>query len=137
MKKAYAQWKGGYEAIGNGGYSGQVRAALTGRPDSYIGISSTTNTDQLFAQIEANYAAGRLMTAGTHGKEQSDIYAGTSLYAWHVYTVTGTVVENGEKFVLLRNPWGEVAPSGNDPDDGNFKLRMPDFLKLYSAPYIS
>ncbi len=137
LEKAYAQYKGGYEAIGNGGSAGEVMAALTGRMDEYRSISPRTSSESLFEQIRRALDEKRTVAAGTHGKDQSALYAGTGIYAWHAYSIHGVSEENGVKYVHLRNPWGEVEPSGNGPDDGNFKLDMATFQKLYASLYIS
>ena len=135
LEKAYAQWKGGYEAIGNGGSAGNVMAALTGRRAGYDSLSPSRNEQEIFTKIKDTLAAGKGVAAGTHGEDQEAMYTGTGIYAHHAYSITGTSEENGTRYVHLRNPWGEVEPSGNGPDDGNFKLPMKDFLKLYSSLY--
>ena len=35
--------------------------------------------------------------------------------------------------MTLRNPWGEVEPAGNGPDDGIFNLKLAEFQKLYQT----
>ena len=41
--------------------------------------------------------------------------------------------KNGEKYVTLRNPWGESEPAGNGPNDGVFQLKLEEFSKLYQT----
>ena len=137
MEKAYAQWKGGYENIGHGGAAGDVMAALTGRRSSYTWLSTSANEQAIFTQLKGALSSGKSAAAGTHGEEDKALYTGTGMYADHAYSITGTSEENGVRYVHLRNPWGEVEPSGNGPDDGNFRLPMKDFLKFYSGLYIS
>lgn len=132
LEKAFAQWKGGYEAIGNGGNSGTVFEALTGKPSSY---QSTTysSADRMFDTIKKNVDAHHPMTAGTFGEDSGVNYSGTGVYAWHAYTVLGAGEENGQKYVELRNPWGRVEPGSDGKDDGIFKMPMGDFMKLYQS----
>ena len=132
LEKAYAQWKGNYETIGNGGYPGEVIAALTGKSTSY---SSAKYTDQnvLFNSIKNGAANKKPMTAPTHGKDSGVDYAGTGVYAWHVYTVLGAVEENGAKYVQLRNPWGSHEHGNDGKNDGIFKMKIDDFAKLYQG----
>ncbi len=146
LEKAYAQWKGGYQNIGNGGQAGDVMAALTGRNDTFVSLSASTSTtssstsssaSRAFAAIEAALKAGKSVAAGTHGESSSEMYKGTGVYAHHAYSVLGTSVENGKQYVTLRNPWGEVEPTGNGVDDGVFKLDLATFSKLYRSVYIS
>ncbi len=132
LEKAYAQWKGGYETIGNGGYPGEVVSALTGRRTSY---SSSEWTDQnvLFENIKKGAAGSKPMTAPTHGKESGVDYNGTGVYAWHVYTVLGASEEAGTKYVELRNPWGSSEPGNDGKNDGIFKMKLEDFTRLYQG----
>ena len=41
-----------------------------------------------------------------------------SLSAWHVYTVLGVGEENGQRYVHLRNPWGNTEPGRDGKCDG-------------------
>jgi hypothetical protein len=132
IEKAYAQWKGGYEAIGNGGDPGAVMTALTGQSTSYAS-NTTTSADAMFDRIKAQATAQKPMTALTYGEDQEAKYTNTGVHAWHVYTVLGAVEEGGQKYVQLRNPWG-FSEAGNDgKDDGIFKLPLKDFANLYQG----
>ncbi|MBL8909406.1 MAG: hypothetical protein JNM17_01765 [Archangium sp.] len=132
LEKAYAQWKGGYEAIGNGGNAGTVFEALTGKPPQW---TSTTYTpaDQLYSRLTRSIADHKPITAGTHGKDSGVDYTGTGVYAWHAYTVLGTSEEAGTKYVQLRNPWGKSEHGSDGKDDGIFKMKLDDFMKLYNS----
>lgn len=132
LEKAYAQWKGGYEAIGNGGYPGEVVTALTGKATSYTS-SKYTDANTLFTNIQQGATHQKAMTAPTHGKESGVDYNGTGVYAWHVYTVLGAVEESGAKYVQLRNPWGSTEPGSDGKNDGIFKMKLEDFAKLYQG----
>ncbi|MBI3182037.1 MAG: hypothetical protein HYZ28_07815 [Myxococcales bacterium] len=135
LEKAYAQWKGGYENIGNGGRAGEVMSAVTGRSSNWYSIGST-GADALFRTIRDGAASHRPMTAGTHGKDSGVDYSGTGVYAWHSYTVLGASEENGEKYVQLRNPWGRTEPGSDGRDDGIFKMKLSDFQRLYNSLYL-
>jgi hypothetical protein len=131
MEKAYAQWKGGYEVIGNGGRSTEVFTAITGKSTSQS-MTSYTPADQLFKAIQTATEAHKPITAGTHGKDSGVDYNGTGVYAWHAYSVMGATEEAGQKYVQLRNPWGSSEPGSDGKDDGIFKMKLEDFTKLYS-----
>lgn len=135
LEKAYAQWKGGYEAIGNGGRSGDVFEALTGKRANW---TSTTysSADRIYASITTAVAAHRPVTAGTHGKDSGVDYTGTGVYAWHAYTVLGAKEENGTKYIELRNPWGKSEHGSDGKDDGIFQMKLDDFMKLYNSVYL-
>ena len=132
LEKAYAQWKGGYETIGNGGNAGTVFEALTGKPPNWTSTTSAT-PDQLHSQLTTALARHKPITAGTHGKDSGVDYTGTGVYAWHAYSLIGTSTENGEKFVQLRNPWGRSEHGTDGKDDGIFKMKMGDFMRLYKS----
>ena len=135
LEKAYAQWKGGYEAIGNGGRAGEVFEALTGRGYTW---SSTkyTPADRLYQSISTALAAHRPVTAGTYGKDSGVDYTGTGVYAWHAYTVLGASEEQGTRYIQLRNPWGNTEPGSDGKNDGIFKMKLDDFMKLYGTVYL-
>ncbi|MFT3707495.1 MAG: C2 family cysteine protease [Archangium sp.] len=132
LEKAYAQWKGGYEAIGNGGNAGTVFEALTGKPPTWTSTTYST-PDRLFAQLTKAVAEHHPVTAGTHGKDSGVDYTGTGVYAWHAYTLLGTSEEAGTKYVQLRNPWGRSEHGSDGKDDGIFKMKLEDFTKLYNS----
>ena len=132
LEKAYAQWKGGYEAIGNGGYPSEVITALTGKTTSWSSPKySDANT--VWNNIKKGADAHKPMTAPTHGKDSGVDYSGTGVYAWHVYTVLGASEEAGQKYVQLRNPWGSTEPGSDGKNDGIFKMKLEDFTKLYQG----
>jgi hypothetical protein len=129
LEKAYAVWKGGFEAIGNGGVATRVMEALLGKRSSYIGIS---NANTLYSGIEQAIAAGKSVVAGTFGEEQEEMYFGTGIYADHAYTVLGVETdENGQRYIKVRNPWGEVERGNDGNDDGTFLVEIEVFQKLY------
>lgn len=132
LEKAYAQWKGGYETIGNGGYPSEVITALTGKSTSYSS-AKYSDANVLFTNIKNGAANHKPMTAPTHGKDSGVDYNGTGVYAWHVYTVLGASEENGTKYVQLRNPWGSHEHGSDGKDDGIFKMKLEDFTKLYQG----
>jgi hypothetical protein len=132
VEKAYASWKGGYEAIGNGGCSTDVLEAITGKGSSYQ-VTKGADENRMFQTIKKSVDSKIPITAGTYGKDQEAMYAGKNLYAWHNYSIVGAGEENGQKFVELRNPWGRTEPGNDGKDDGSFKLPLADFMKYYQG----
>lgn len=125
LEKAYAQWKGGYSAIGNGGWMAPALEALTGAPASHTQLAGL-NAEQVAGAIEAAAARGRPMTASTSGTPGL-----RDLVPHHAYSVFGVVRQGGEAWVQLRNPWasGEVGRDGQL--DGSFMMRASDFVKHF------
>ena len=132
LEKAYAALKGDYEAIGNGGYATEVMTALTGRNSSYYSLEYSS-ADRMFDLIKTGGELNPPMTAGTYGEDDGVDYKGTGVYAWHAYTLMGAVEENGVKYVQLRNPWGSSEPGSDGKNDGIFKMKIEDFMKLYQG----
>ena len=135
VEKAYAQWKGSFDTIGNGGVAGQVMAEVMGRPYSYENLSAA-NADRMFERIKTAAAAGKPMAAGTYGTDQSARYTNTGVYANHAYSVLGVEEKNGEKFVKLRNPWGQSEYGHDGKNDGFFTMPLAKFAELYRAVHI-
>ncbi len=134
LEKAYAEWKGGYEAIGNGGRAGEVMSALTGQKDRWTHLGSSP-PDGVWRQLQTGLVNRTPMAAGTHGKDSGVNYDGTGVYAWHVYSIHGLKEENGERYVQLRNPWGNTEPGSDGKNDGIFHMKLDDFMRLYNGVY--
>lgn len=135
IEKAYAQWKGSYDAIGNGGSAGRVMSEVLGRSQGYEWVSAGRE-DALYTRIQRDIARGVPMAAGTHGTDQASRYTNTGVYANHAYSVLGVEEKNGEKFVKLRNPWGQSEYGNDGKNDGFFSLPMKKFTELYSSLYV-
>lgn len=100
-EKAYAQLKGSYDAIGNGGSSADALSAITGHPSTSYGTQVSLET------LETHLERGDAVVAGTLGKEAAadlPLFKNSTLYAWHAYYVTDVDAEAGT--VTVRNPWG-------------------------------
>ena len=135
IEKAYAQWKGSYDTIGNGGVAGQVMSEVMGKGYRYENLSPS-NKDRMFDLIQKAAANKQPMAAGTYGTEDASRYTNTGVYAHHAYTVLGAVEENGVKYVQLRNPWGQSEPGYDGKNDGIFKLELDKFVNLYRALHV-
>jgi hypothetical protein len=129
-EKAYAAWKKGYDKMGEGGSSQAALEALVGARVSSVSLGWTP-ADQVWKKLEAMVANGKAGTAGTHGKDRDDLYKDIKLYAWHAYTVMGIEQTEGERFVILRNPWARTEPGNDGKDDGVFRLTLTEFMKYY------
>ena len=136
VEKAYAQWKGSYDTIGNGGYSGDVFEEFTG--GTARSLDTSAGDDRVWNAITRAIDAKKPVAAGTHSDGGPVNYTNTGVYGDHAYSVLGYETQGGEKYVVLRNPWGESEPSGNGANDGVFKLKLGEFRKLYdNVMYLS
>jgi hypothetical protein len=71
------------------------------------------------------------LAAGTFGEDEAARYTNTGVYADHAYSVLGTAQDGAQRYVQLRNPWGESEPAGNAPNDGIFRLKLEEFAQLF------
>jgi hypothetical protein len=125
MEKAYAKWWGGYAAIGNGGDGAEGLMAITGAKVDRIGMGG--GEDQVWQQLTQAAAAKQPMVTSRFWKPETP-----GLVNSHVYTVMGTETVNGERYVDLRNPWGSTEPGDDGANDGEFKMKLSDFVKQYN-----
>lgn len=131
LEKAYASWKGSYDAIGQGGYAQQVMEEILGR-SGYSVFISESRVNQVWDEIQRAVRDNRPACLGTHGSDDSGRYTGTGVYADHAYSLFDCRVDaSGKRWVKLRNPWGESEPAGNGPNDGIFELTVEQVCKLY------
>jgi hypothetical protein len=105
VEKAYAELKGSYTAITNGGWPYEAFEALTGKPGAHVAVARY-GAGHLVADVQAN----RLMAFNTrHDVTSPNPYG---LRGPHAYMVVGARTDvHGESWVLLRDPWGK----GEDP----------------------
>ncbi len=135
IEKAYAQWKGSYDTIGNGGVAGQVMSEVMGKGYKYENISAA-NKDRIYEMIKTASANKQPMAAGTYGTEDAAKYTNTGVYANHAYSVLGVEEENGTKYVKIRNPWGQSEHGSDGKNDGFFRMELGKFAELYRAVHI-
>jgi len=146
LEKAYAQWKGSYDAIGHGGNAGDVMEALTGERSR--SKSTGGDTDALWTRMKEATEQKKPMCAGSGDKDDAkykDPKAG--VYGWHAYTVLGVEEKkNGdttEKLVKLRNPWAvrrrsaDAAAVGDAENKAEFTLTYAEFRRLYDDVYFN
>jgi len=148
LEKAYAQFKGGYSAIGNGGYPSDAQEALLGTSARNTRLAGMT-ADAVYDSLKAGLARGDIIGATTppapDGKKtviQTMLDAFKSaiggIVPHHVYSVWGTQEHDGKKYVLLRNPWATNEPGSFGPfaldgkNDGVFAMPMDDFMKRFT-----
>lgn len=135
LEKAYAQWKGGYDSIGHGGFPSDVFVAVLGRPAAFCMMMDGEQAvwDMLKNACDANLPA----CASTHDETQEALYTNTGVHSDHAYTVMAVKEEDGVRSVKLRNPWGNSEPSGDGTDDGEFWMPFSMFTQLFAAVFAS
>jgi hypothetical protein len=106
VEKAYAQLRGGYNAIARGGCPADVIEALTGREAERIVPNWFTSYSS--ERLESDLAAGKLVILET--RLDLDPYTPPRLVDQHAYSVAGTEVRDGRLYVKLYNPWNIHQP---------------------------
>ena len=132
LEKAFAAKAGSYGKL-EGGVPGEAMSWLTGKPSNMIDFKARgVKADQVFDALSLAMKEQRPATASTYGDSSSAKYTNSGLYADHAYSVWGTEVSGGKKYVQLRNPWGDSEPANNGKDDGIFKMELSEFMKMYA-----
>jgi hypothetical protein len=132
LEKAFAQRAGSYGAI-EGGVPGEAMSALTGKPSTMTDFQAKgVKADQVFEALKLALKEKRPATASTYGPSSDAKYTNSGLYSDHAYSVFGVETVGGQRFVQLRNPWGESEPANNGRDDGIFKLELSQFMKMFA-----
>lgn len=130
VEKAWATWRGGYEAVGAGGVQNQVFEAVLGRAAGWLALDGRTAPDAVWGTMVATLQAGLPLGAATESVDDGR-YANTGVHANHGYTVLAATEVGGERTVTLRNPWGQGEPRGDGVDDGVFQLSFDEFQRLF------
>jgi hypothetical protein len=102
LEKAFAQMKGGYAEIGEGGRPEKAMFALTGRDAHSYSPWRVNNYDLL----KNNFDAGKMMTFSTPDWGKKDV-GEFGLHGNHAYTISGFHTDaSGQRYIDLQTPWG-------------------------------
>ena len=55
----------------------------------------------------------------------------------HAYSLLGVTEHDGQRFVILRNPWGSTEPGNDGKNDGVFELPLDKFAQQYTGVTVS
>ena len=99
MEQAYAQLRGGYNAIARGGVPSDAMEVLTGRPAKHIELGWFAGYSA--KELIRDLAASKIVVLGTRGRVPE-----YGIEAGHAYVVTGTIERDGELYLCLDNLWG-------------------------------
>ena len=135
------------------GDAGKAMAQINGKNAIYYNTASRT-PEQLWGIVRENSLSFKTinpMTAWTYSSGSQ--YNGSNIVANHAYTVLGWAYMNSKEYIVLRNPWGFLEPSGLNTyqglvtffdnnfwhpintigDDGVFALEAPSFKFYYET----
>lgn len=129
LEKAYATWKGGYEAM-SCGYPYEIFEALLGTEGVHVdtrGMDEAALQKALGSMVENKQA----LVCWTGGEAAGRAFTNSGLYGDHAYTLLGVEARNGQDGVVLRNPWGRGEPRADARDDGVFWMPMAQFKQYF------
>lgn len=107
MERAYAQYSGGYNAMGHGGRVPDAMEIITGRPARSYGLGPLFGRYGA-ADLQRDLQSGNIVVvASRRDVEQSR----PDLVPNHAYLVTGLEMQGGLPAVRLWNPWGIIQPA--------------------------
>ncbi|MEG4305569.1 C2 family cysteine protease [Microcoleus sp. D3_18a_C4] len=172
FERAYAKFRGeetgrnGYDATGNGDLAGIALKRVTGKGTEEIvlkpseaapqysliefsdeegegNLLGSITRDQTFQRIQDTLNQGRYVAAGTvpDAEKRSD----NVLVGGHAYSIHNAYETNGQKMLLLRNPWGtdngKGARASEDPSsntkDGFVAITFDRFLENFGLVSLS
>ena len=136
IEKAFASWKGSYDAIADDTAANLYEAVL-GQSASHTPITMKGERF-VWETIKAAVDQGRPITAGTRsdGKELeiTDVTGRRlKVYAEHQYSVFGISEVNGQRQVTVRNPWGKIDRTDGGATDGVFTVDLATFKKCFAS----
>jgi hypothetical protein len=111
MEKAYAKWKGGYDAIGGGGYGAQAMAELTGARSQQKSPSSM-KVEEVIPYFEAAKKEGMAIYAAVENNRQSD--------AQTPFRGTGNKLSAS---ITHTHRWNHIVPGSMRISDKEAKMR--------------
>lgn len=123
IEKAYAQYEGGYDEIGEGGQPGQAMEMLTGLDETKIKTNNMTET-QIINVINTALKQKWPITTYTRdfGKKKDKEARKLKVVGNHAYTPMA--VNTTAKTIDLQNPWGKQHVTG---------LSISDFKRFYHS----
>ena len=94
-----------------GGFGTDALRALTGFKTK-VRFTKGSSANKLYEVVDGYSAGGKAvwpMVASTYSGDfwVPGKYADVNIVANHVYSVLGHLTKNGEKYIVLRNPWGK------------------------------
>lgn len=145
VEKAFAQWKGTYTRISNGGWADGPLYALTGQDSEWVESLPAEKSSDVWKRIRDATEEGRPMVSGTFAKSRkknspSREYEELGLQDGHAYALLEAFEERGQRFVRLRDPWGNKEYGHGKKDgkeDGNFVIPYEEWLRTFEDLYVA
>lgn len=131
-EKAYAQFRGGYDDIGDGGQASAALTAITGTHPTEVSRSGSRDGSRFTLMTEA-VRGGQPVVMTTRRDIAHEEILRVGIYGWHSYPVIGT--DPSARTVRLRNVWGHRFSMADAPlaaargltDDAEFAVSFDVF----------
>lgn len=143
VEKAYATWKGSYQALADGGLAEEPLYALTGQDSEWVEKLQAVPAQELWERLRAATEDRRPMVSGTFDKSAkkkspSRDYEKLGLQDGHAYALLEAFEQGGKRFVRLRDPWGnkEYGKGADGKEDGNFVIPFDEWLRTFEDLYV-
>jgi hypothetical protein len=145
-EKAYATWKKGYVHINQGGEAADTLAELTGKPSDHFAPNGISQ-DELWQRLTTAEKAGDPMVSSTPLTRELERRTGSKdtagLIEGHYYTVEGTEVRGGERYVKLYTPLVDFTsaqvgtPSAADDAKRTIELPLAQYRRYFDELVIN
>lgn len=132
-EKAYAQWKGGYHAIGEGGLVERVMEELTGEATRLL-FTSEHPPEILWSLLLGAQLHGWPTTLCTYGRTARSGIDTLGFHPNHIHVFLGAHTLRGKRIVQLRDAFDKpMCGKLNLPDrNGVFCLSWENFLRYFA-----
>ena len=112
LEKAWAKVKGSYATAGNGGLTANGMRAILGIPVIGKNVADAQSSNSIFDELRLADEAHYPMGAGTSGEGNHNVSNDCGIAKSHAYTIIGVFIMDGEKMIMMRNPWGRTNYNG-------------------------
>ena len=132
LEKAYASWKGGYHVLDEGGVPHLALADILGKPPRYHNL--TLNREAELWSIVRSIVDSRIpAVVSTESGNVGQLFVGKRVMNNHCYSIISCRQSSNQRWIKLRNPWGEVTPLNcRCWRDGVFELPWLECVRLFS-----
>ncbi len=129
-EKAYAQYKGSYDAIGNGGYGDNGLRDITGRSAQRVDSGDLSLAD-LARKIGHGYAVESATRDDAALVGKDDRMDNHQIVASHEYSVERVNLNANPPTITLLNPWGPPDVFSGDPAPQEMVLTQDQWRKYF------
>lgn len=133
LEKAVARLKNGYGHFVAGGTPYHALSMLLGQPPHHREVPAC-DPDRLWQETVLHLRGRRPVVLSTFSARSARLYRYTRIMPDHCYAVLGlSETRRGERTIRVRNPWGEVTPTGYvDHGQGVFTMPWDDAMRWFA-----